>query len=157
MSVQYRIKPFHLYIKFHFVGRCAFGIDTDMQNDIDNLYLKKSAAVFERSTDEMWIFRLTNIFPFLSRPLHDLLFNAEDIRGTLLKYTPSIGKRIPEDPVLWLLKRVQNVVDIRNQVSNESLKRFDLLQLMMEATVEKVHVSLVQKSIDFLYKLFFSV
>jgi hypothetical protein len=28
-------------------GRCAFGIDTDMQNDINNPYLQKSAAIFE--------------------------------------------------------------------------------------------------------------
>ncbi len=34
-------------LMYLYSGRCAFGIDTDMQNDINNPYLQKSAAIFE--------------------------------------------------------------------------------------------------------------
>ncbi|CAF4626543.1 unnamed protein product, partial [Rotaria sp. Silwood2] len=117
-----------------FLGRCAFGIDTDMQNDINNPYLQKLAVLFKTDVDDLLLFRLANLIPFLARPLHDIVFGLENVRETLVKLLPVLNDYIAEIPALWLMNRVQGVVDVRIQSSSTSTKRTDLLQLMMEAT-----------------------
>jgi hypothetical protein len=74
-----------------------------MQNYVDNIYLKKCAAIFE-----------TNV----------------ELSITSKK---------------WLLNNVQKVVDLRIESSaTNSVKRFDLLQLMMDAsTSEKITVRIL--------------
>lgn len=121
-------------------GRCAFGIDTDMQNDINNPYLKKAAEVFENSVDEMFLFRVANLLPFMARPMHDVLFNLAGIRTALTKLSTRLSDLVPENPAAWMLRRVQNVIDVRHQCSADAEKRIDLLQLMIEATQDSNQV-----------------
>ncbi|CAF3917122.1 unnamed protein product [Rotaria sordida] len=90
------------------ICRCAFGIDTDMQNDINNPYLQKSAAVFKIDIDGL-LLKLIKLIPFLSNYIEEM-------------------------PTLWLLNRVQDVVDLRRKTSKDLNKRVDLLQLMMDAS-----------------------
>src|SRR5689334_1043187 len=92
-----------------FSGRCAFGIDTDMQNDINNPYLRKSAAIFEIDAEKLLPFRLANLMPFLGRPLYYLLFGLVNIRKTLTQLLPILNNYIEEMPVLWLLNNVQKI------------------------------------------------
>ena len=70
------------------LGCCAFGIDTDMQNDIDNIYLKKSVACFEMDPGKLPIVKLSNLMPFLIRPL-EYIFNCQVMLQRI------IGKLIP--------------------------------------------------------------
>jgi hypothetical protein len=87
-----------------------------MQNDINNPYLQKSIAFFKIDNVELWSFRLTSLMPFLARPF----------------YISNV----------WLLNNVQRVIDLRSEsLSTNSVKRINLLQLMMDAsTGEKVIV-----------------
>jgi len=125
-----------------FSGRCAFGIDTDMQNDINNPYLQKSAEVFKIDVDQLPLFRLTNLMPFLSRPIHDIIFGMADVRQLLTKLIPPLSNYMKELPGIWLMNRVQDVIDLRTKSPPNLKKRVDLLQLMMDAsTSDKVIVS----------------
>ena len=121
----------------YFLGRCAFGIDTDMQNDINNPYLQKSAAFFKRDVEDVLMFRLSNILPILARPLHDIFFGMGDLHNMLTKFAPNISKRIPQNPALWLINKVQDVVEFRKKSSSNEKKRVDLLQLMLDASTEE--------------------
>ncbi|CAF1539394.1 unnamed protein product [Rotaria sp. Silwood1] len=137
---QKKINIYELYkrLTMDVICRCAFGIDTDMQNDINNPYLQKSAALFKTDTDQLLLFRLANLIPFLARPLHDIVFGLGNVRSILVKLIPALNNYLEEIPALWLMNRVQEVVDLRIQSSSNSIKRADLLQLMMEATRDNV-------------------
>ncbi|CAF1341313.1 unnamed protein product [Rotaria sp. Silwood1] len=90
------------------ICRCAFGIDTDMQNDLNNPYLQKSDEVFKTDINELLLVRLVKMMPFLKN-------------------------YIEEFPHIWLMNRVQDVVDLRMKSSTNMKKRVDLLQLMIDA------------------------
>lgn len=105
-----------------------------MQNDIDNPYLQKCAQVFKTDADDILLMRLSNVMPLLARPLHDILFFVRPLCNKLITKVPSLRKYISESPHVWLLSRVQDVVDLRMQSSSDRNKRVDLLQLMIDAT-----------------------
>jgi hypothetical protein len=112
-----------------------------MQNDINNPFLQKSAEFFQVDPDELLVVKLSNLVPFLARPLHDLIFSIPNIREFLTKFIPPLGSFIKEFPSIWLMNRVQDVIDLRTKSSNLR-KRVDLLQLMMDAsTTDKIVVS----------------
>jgi hypothetical protein len=130
------------------VGRCAFGIDTDMQNDINNPYLKKAAEDFETDFSLLSIVKLSNLIPFLARPVHDIFFSVEDIRKFLTKWIPFLNNYVNELPAIWLINRVQDVINLRTKSPAHLRNRVDLLQLMMDAsTSEKVIVSLLDENL----------
>jgi hypothetical protein len=83
--------------------------------------------------------------PFLGRPIYYLLFGLINVRKALMKLLPFLSNYIQEIPILWLLNNVQKVVDIRIESSaTNSVKRIDLLQLMMDASIsEKITVRII--------------
>ncbi|CAF3726003.1 unnamed protein product [Rotaria socialis] len=117
-----------------FLSRCVFGIDTDMQNDIHNPYLLKSAEVFKTDADHMLLMQFSNFIPSLARPLHDILFSTAEFRRRLIKATPVFSNFITELPRLWLINRVREVVNQRVKSSSNTKERVDLLQRMMDAS-----------------------
>ncbi len=128
-----------------YLGRCAFGIDTDMQNDIDNIYLRKSAETFELDIDKLSIVKLTNLLPWFVNPFRYLYLSQVAVRRALIKIIPSLSSYIEETPGSWLTNRVREVVKLRNKSSPTSdIKRVDLLQLMIDAsTHDEVKVRLI--------------
>ena len=125
-----------------YLGQCAFGIDTDMQNDPNNPYLQKSIEVFKQFDDDLVLIRLGNLMPILARPLHDILFGLGDVFRILGKFMPFSSNYFGEIPSLWLINRVQDVVDLRTKSSSNVQKRTDLLQLMIDnSTNDDVIVS----------------
>ncbi|CAF1280803.1 unnamed protein product [Rotaria magnacalcarata] len=130
------INMYELYkrLTMDVICRCAFGIYTDMQNDINNPYLLKSAEVFKTDADDMLLMRLSNLIPSLARPLHDILFSTAEFRRRLIDAIPFLSNFITELPYLWLMNRVREVVDQRAKSSSDTKERVDLLQLMMDAS-----------------------
>jgi hypothetical protein len=123
-------------------GRCAFGIDTDMQNDVNNIYLQKSAEVFKIDGDQLPAVRLANLIPILARPMHGMLFGLAGVKHKLTNIIPALNQYVTEHPAIWMMRRVQDVVDLRTKSSSSEVKRVDLLQLMMDATTnDKITVS----------------
>jgi hypothetical protein len=135
------VESIHLFIGFY-SGRCVFGIDTDMQYNINNPYLQKSAASVEMDANKMILFKLSNLMPFLAGPLRSCMFAQIAISQTLTKMIPLLKKYIPEMPGYSLMNRVQDVVDLRTKSSSNITKRVDLLQSMIDAsTNEDIEVS----------------
>jgi hypothetical protein len=113
-----------------------------MQNDVNNIYLKKCAAIFELDGERLLPFQIANLIPSLAYPLYHTVFGLMNLRRLAVKSLPFLSKYIEEMPFFWLYKNVHTVIDVRNESSTtNSTKRIDLLQLMMDAsTNEKVTV-----------------
>ena len=113
-----------------------------MQNDVDNIYLKKSAETFQLDVDKLSIVKLTNLLPFFVNPFRYLYLGQVAVRRALIKLFPVLKNHIEETPGSWLTNRVKEVVKLRTKPSTISEgKRIDLLQLMIDAsTNESVQV-----------------
>ncbi|CAF4990061.1 unnamed protein product [Rotaria sp. Silwood1] len=117
------------------LGRCAFGIDTDMQNDIDNIYLKKSAAFFGINPERLLIVKLSNVMPFLIRPLEYIFISQVILQRIIGKLIPALSSYFEELPLTWLINKVQEIIDLRKStLMSSSAKRVDLLQVLMDAS-----------------------
>ncbi|CAF2821264.1 unnamed protein product [Rotaria sp. Silwood2] len=117
------------------ICRCAFGIDTDMQNDVDNIYLRKSAGTFELDIERLSIVKLTDLLPFFVTPFRYFYLGQIAIRRALIRLIPALSNYIEETPGSWLTNRVKEVVNFRNKsLTTSSIKRVDLLQLMINAS-----------------------
>ena len=115
-----------------------------MQNDINNPYLLKSDEFFKTDIEQLLPFRLVSLMPFLVRPIHVILFNLGPILKLFIKWIPSLTSFLQELPAVWLINRVQDVIDLRTKSPPDLRKRIDLLQLMMDAsTSDKVIVSTI--------------
>jgi len=114
-----------------------------MQNDIDNVYLKKSVAASVMNLQRLPIVQLSNLIPFLS-PLLEYVFLGHLMAiGALSKLIPSLKNYVEEMPRYWLINRIREVIDVRTKSSSSLEKRVDLLQLMIDSsTLNKVKVSL---------------
>ena len=134
------------------LGRCAFGIDTDMQNDTDNIYLRKSAGTFEVDVDQLSIVKLTNVLPVFDTPFRWFYLSQIAVRRLLIRMMPRLGEHIDETPGSWLTNRVREVVDLRTSALANSEKRIDLLQLMLDAsTGDDIHVEATRAATAFSY------
>lgn len=128
-------KFFHIdYLLLFSVGRSGFGIESNMQNDIDNIYLKKSAEVVELNYDKLFAVRLCNLMPFLKPYLIAFVIYQLKITRALGKILPSINYFIEELAPFWIINRAQEIVNYRKLHSSEK-KSTDLLQLMIDAEV----------------------
>ena len=140
------------------VGHCAFGIDTDIQNEIDNMYMKKSSAVFARDFEKILIVRLSNLMPILDPLLVKMMDSFVILINFLRVSFPSLLGHLEDPPQLWIFKQIENV--IQHRLASEN-KRIDLLQLMLDvSTQEKIKVSYLINSITFHndgYHLFFRI
>ncbi|CAF1280749.1 unnamed protein product [Rotaria magnacalcarata] len=117
------------------ICHCAFGIDTDMQNDVDNIYLKKSAETFAVDVDKLFIVKMTDLFPFVVNPFCKFYLGQVAIRRLLIRLFPVLSKYIEETPGSWLTNHVRDVVNLRTSSSTATMiKRIDLLQLMIDAS-----------------------
>ncbi|CAF3454223.1 unnamed protein product [Rotaria socialis] len=87
------------------ICHCAFGIDTDMQNDVDNIYLKKSAETFAVDVDKLFIVKMTDLFPFFVNPFCQFYLGQIAIRRSLIRLFPVLSKYIEETPGSWLTDR----------------------------------------------------
>jgi hypothetical protein len=104
-----------------------------MQNDVDNIYMKKSLACFARDPEQMSFVRLTNIMPFFTPILIPIFKASFVVISTLRTWFPSLMKNVEGPPQLWILKQIENVVKERLA---SGTKRTDLLQLMLNATTQ---------------------
>ena len=122
-----------------------------MQNDVNNIYLKKSAETFELDIDQLFIVKLTNLLPFCVNPFRYFYLGQVAIRRMLIKVIPALSSYIEETPGSWLTNRLREVVKLRTKALAiaPTVKRVDLLQLMMDAsTHDPVKVIVFQQSIE---------
>lgn len=118
------------------LGRCAFGIDTDLQNNPDNLYFKKVEELFAHDMESDRSFRLAQLLPELAPIIGIVPFSS--IIGRVLINTyilPLISnKQLEESALIWLFKRIHPIIEQREQTPTS---RMDLLQLMLQVMTEE--------------------
>jgi UV DNA damage repair endonuclease len=104
-----------------------------MQNDVNNAYLRKSAEVLEIDVEKLKIVQLSNLIPCLT-PILIYIFHVHLVLIRFLsKLFPFVGTCFEELAPFWIVNRVQEVVDLRTAA--DSVKRMDLLQLMLDASI----------------------
>jgi hypothetical protein len=127
-------------------GHCAFGIDTDLQNDMDNIYMKKSLAVFSRDPEKMSIVRLSKLIPSLNPVLIKLMDSFVTLISFLRTLMPLVMKNVEDPPQFWIFKQVDQV--IKQRLASEN-RRIYLLQLMLDASAQEAEVKV---SVLFLFR-----
>lgn len=114
-------------MRFGFVGRCAFSIDTQVQYDVDNtnVYMRKVEEFFAKDFERTLLAKLHRITP------HRQLANLCSVVFRLKQNFQRSDSSLP--PHLWLIGHMdefiqQRFIDIKQKKSVD-----DLLQLMIDA------------------------
>ena len=136
---------------YGFLGRCAFGIDVDMQNNPDNIYFRQAEAFFETaSIDRHFLFRFAQLVPQIGLILAGLFSGNGKIRTFLnTRFLPLISPttQLWEDPLTWLHNRLHKIVEQRQQTTDT---RIDLLHSMLQAiTKEPINISSEVNYVEF--------
>ena len=103
-----------------------------MQNDVNNAYLRKSAEVLQIDVEKLKIVQLSNLLPYLTPALIYIFHVHLVLIRFLSNLFPFVATCFEELAPFWIVKRVQEVVDLRT--ASDSVKRMDLLQLMLDAS-----------------------
>jgi thromboxane-A synthase len=147
MAEEYKNnQPFDIYAYFKrftmdTIWSCGYGLDTDMQNNINSPYLLHTQHVFEEAHNAKILLLMSLFITELNRiwyKLHDL---DRCIRYWLRHYFPILRKFIDEDPEEWIIKQAHTIMDKRQKIGQTN--RTDLLQLMLESASKDdiIHVS----------------
>ncbi|CAF5047433.1 unnamed protein product, partial [Rotaria sp. Silwood1] len=150
-------QDFNIYILYKrltmdVICHCAFGVATDMQNDIDNEYLKKAEEAVAEKYEENPLIRLGSLIPWLISLLSYVIIGQILLKRFAHKFIPSIE----EMPRFWLMERLKYLIDLRtSSMKNEHKKRHvDLLQLMLDAATQSqvtdhIDVSVMSKFLHY--------
>ena len=121
---------------FFRLGRCGFGIETDMQNDLDNIFLHKAKSVIDINPENLPLIRFGNIFRFLIPFIMFFMIVRALSCYLFRKIAPAwFLPQIEEAAPFWIIHRTQQIID--QKLSNDQQTRsVDLLQLMLDASTK---------------------
>lgn len=125
-----------------------------MQNDLNNIYLKKSLDCFKVDTEKLWAVRVTKLFPFLEPIFRWLAKTVITVTIRIQKIFPSFLTKLNGFSSVWIITHVDDL--IRKRLTSGT-RRTDLLQLMIDAVTEneqKVGVKLLMFE-TFVHKIYF--
>ncbi|CAF3407167.1 unnamed protein product [Rotaria sp. Silwood1] len=111
------------------ICRCAFGINTNMQTDIDNEYMHKAEILTKKSFEKHPLIRLSYLMPWLIPILSYIVVGQAIFMHVLHKWK----KTAEELPRFWFVDRLCHIVDARASF-DETKRCIDLLQLMLDAS-----------------------
>ncbi|CAF1136767.1 unnamed protein product [Didymodactylos carnosus] len=114
-------------------SKCAFGIDTNMQNDLENIYLKKIEKIFEIDLNKSPIGKFTALLPELKPLFFHIFYLINVVTKLTNKLFPSTRKYFEQQAAVWLIEQLDKIIEMR---SENSKKRLDLLQLMLDAATQ---------------------
>jgi cytochrome P450 len=135
-----RGEPFDIYAYYKrftmdTIWSCGFGLDTDMQNNVNDPYLLNSQQFFSRDKIRRVIF----VFVFSInelRKIGGIIFQLLGIiRYWLRRYIPVTKRLINENPRIWIMKQANEMIEKRKQIGHTS--RTDLLQLMLDSVSDE--------------------
>ena len=134
---EFNIYLYYKRMTMDVICRCAFGIDTDLQNNPDNIYFKKIEEIFSFGIRSNILFRLTQIIPSLANIGSRIFFGLNDIRAFINKHILPLvsNKRLYELPNMWVLNRLDPIIDQRQKTPTS---RVDVLQLMMQVMTDEI-------------------
>ncbi|CAF1165074.1 unnamed protein product, partial [Didymodactylos carnosus] len=112
------------------VCRCIFGIDTDMQSNPENMYLKQAEKFFALNILKHPIYKLRLLIPEFNTLFAHLLVIYNHFRRILNKKLPFTIKMFEQMPLSWFLDNIHKIVEMRVEKGDQDV---DLLQLMLDA------------------------
>ncbi|CAF1526975.1 unnamed protein product [Adineta ricciae] len=130
---EFNIYFYYKTMTMDVICRCAFGIDTDVQNNPNNIYFRKVSEFFDTSAiDTNILYRSAQLMPIIETLLGRLFAvtnKALTVINTRLLPFISPTRQLSEVPITWLVNRVHTIVDQRQKIP---ILRPDLLNLMLE-------------------------
>lgn len=135
-----RGEPFNIYAYFKrftmdTIWSCGFGIDTDMQNNVNDPYLLYSQQFFTQTKFRHIIFNLIILITELRKVLGSIFRSVNISKYWLRHYIPVTKLLIDENPGTWLKKQANGMTEKRKQIGHT--RRTDLLQLMLESASDE--------------------
>ncbi len=117
------------------LGRCVFGMDTDMQNDIDNVFMRKCKLAVYENPERLFLTKLGNLMPFLIPILLKIMFGQMWLGAVIRTVAPLwFLPKIEGVPALWILNQVETIINARKQANySNQHTQIDLLQMMLDA------------------------
>ena len=118
------------------IGRCAFGIDTDLQNNPDNMYFKKVEELFALGASVNIAFKFAQLMPERAKVIGKIFIGINAARALINTHLlPFISnKQLPEIPAIWIRNRLHPIIEQRQQTPTS---RVDVLQLMLQVMTEE--------------------
>lgn len=134
-----------------FLGRCIFGMNTDMQNDIDNAFLRKCKLAVDDNPERLFLTKLGNLMPVLIPILPYFMIAQTLLSEFIHAIVPTwILPQIKGVPAIWILNQVKTIINARKQANyNGEHHSVDLLQQMLDvATPDNIKVNCSQCRIN---------
>jgi len=140
---EFNIYMYYKRMTMDVICRCAFGIDTDLQNNPNNIYFQKVEEIFACNIRTSFIFKLTLLIPELTIIIGRIASYISTIQTWINTHVlPLISnRRLYELPGMWLLNRLSPIIDERQKTPTS---RVDVLQLMMQAMIDEQETNKAQ-------------
>lgn len=137
---KYIYVEFLFYVVF-FKGRCAFGIDTHVQNDMknENIYMKKVQEILENDFERSYLARIHRVMPFsFLASFCSFLFRLQHL-------FQNENSSLPAN--FWLIDHMYQFIQQRFKQNDHQETKHDLLQLMIDAVqVDKVSLFILKSN-----------
>jgi len=136
---EFNIYTYYKRMTMDVICRCAFGLDTDLQNNPNNIYFQKVEEVFVGTLRKTIFFKLIQLFPEIRMFISRIFFSVNTIRAFVNTHLlPLItDKQLEELPAFWLINRLGPIVDQRQKAKTS---RVDVLQLMLQVMTDESDV-----------------
>jgi cytochrome P450 len=141
-------EPFDIYAYFKrftmdTIWSCGFGVDTDMQNNINDPYLVYSQQMFGEKVNVRLIVLLALFINELNKFWRAISLGAGYVTYWFRDHIPITKRFIDENPATWIIKQTYKMIEKDQQVGQTN--RTDLLKLMLESVTDEelIEVGLV--------------
>jgi hypothetical protein len=111
-------------------------MNTDMQNDIDNVFLCKSQSTIDQDLEKLNLIKLGNLMPFLIPVLTYILIVQVLFAMFFRAIAPTwFLPQIKQFEAIWVVKHIESVINERTALNlKEKQHPIDLLQLMLDSS-----------------------
>ena len=138
-----RGEPFDIYAYFKrftmdTIWSCGFGVDTDMQNNVDDPYLIHSQEVFGEKVNLRIIVLLALFIAELNSFWRAVHISAGFATSWIREHLPVTQHFISEEPAIWIINQAYKIIESNQEVGQT--KRTDLLQLMLESASNEDYI-----------------
>jgi cytochrome P450 len=117
------------------IWSCGFGLDTDMQNNINDPFLLNSQKVFTPTKIRRVLFNLIFSITELKQVFRRIFQLVGIIQYSIRRYIPVAKWVVAESPITWIMKQANEMIEKRKQIGHTH--RTDLLQLMLASVSDE--------------------
>ena len=120
------------------IWSCAFGVDTDMQNNINDPYLKNSQGVFGDNVNQQIMVLLALFISELNLFWQAIHVWIDSAKNWIREHFPLTQNFIHGDPAIWIINQAYKLIEKDREIGYA--KRTDLLKLMLESVSNEDYI-----------------